>query len=37
MQRRGVTDKVLLPADPTALLKLKYWIQRVDETLREMD
>lgn len=35
-QRRGVTDKALLPADTTALLKLKYWSQSVDVALREM-
>lgn len=35
-QRKGVTDKVLLPADTTALLKLKYWSQSVDAALTEM-
>lgn len=36
-QRRGVTGKAFLPADPTpeaALLQLKYWSQRHTGTLR---
>lgn len=35
-REEGATDKVLLPADTTALLKLKYWSQSVDVSLREM-
>lgn len=35
-REEGVTDKALLPADITAVLKLKYWSQSVDVSLREM-